>query len=283
MRALLLYNSRAGRGRIVGHISKIVELFDSHGISLKPKELEFGCDPFEGDEDIDLVVVSGGDGTVNFVVNKMRQRGINPQLGIIPSGTANDFAGAIGMPRMIMRAAERIAKGTEHNVDCGEVDGTWFVNVLSFGVLTTTSQQTQDKEKQLVGRLAYIRTGAHDLMTMHPIPLKVKCNGNEMEIDAVMCLVFNGMTAGSIPLAPDAKLDDGMLDVLILEYNNPVTTCFNMFRHLVKGHPGAVHHLRCSEIEIRSTIDERTDIDGQPGPKFPMHIRCAAGSLRLRY
>lgn len=202
MKALLLYNSRAGRGRIVDHIDEIIELFDSHGISLKAKELQFDSNPFEEDSDIDLVVVSGGDGTINFVVNKMRQRGINPELGIIPSGTANDFAGAIGMPRSIMRAARQIADGTEHKVDCGEVDGTWFVNVLSFGVLTTTSQQTQDKEKQLVGRLAYIRTGAHDLLTMHPIPLKVKCNGDELALNAVMCLVFNGMTAGSIPWPP---------------------------------------------------------------------------------
>jgi YegS/Rv2252/BmrU family lipid kinase len=283
MRALLLYNSRAGRGRIVGHIEEIIALFASHGITLKAKELSFDADPFEEDGDVELVVVSGGDGTINFVVNKMFQRGINPQLGIIPSGTANDFARAIGMPRAIMRAAQRIAEGQEHKTDCGCVDGTWFVNVLSFGVLTTTSQQTLDKEKQLVGRLAYIRTGAHDLMRMHPIPLKVRYEGKELEIDAVMCLVFNGMTAGSIPLAPDAKLDDGMLDVLILEYHNPVTTCFNMLRHLVKGHPGAVHHLRCSEVEITTSLDERTDMDGQPGPKFPMHIRCAAGSLRLRY
>lgn len=283
MRALLLYNGRAGRGRILRHIAKIVEKFRAHDIDLKPKEIDFKSNPFDGDEDIDIAVISGGDGTINYVVNMMQQKGINPQLGIIPSGTANDFAGAIGMPRLILRAAERIAKGKEHRVDCGEVNGLCFVNVLSFGVLTTTSQQTSDREKQIAGKLAYIRTGAHDLKSMHPIPLHVKTESEEFDIEAVMCLVFNGETAGRIRLAPNAMLNDGMLDVLILKYSNPVATCLNMLRHLAHGRPEAVRHIRCKHVEFSSPLDERTDVDGQPGPKFPMQIRCIASGLRLRY
>lgn len=280
---MLLYNSHAGRGRITKHIDEIVEIFRQRDIELATREIAFDADPLEGYDDVELVVISGGDGTINFVVNKLRQRGINPQIGIIPSGTANDFAGALKMPRNTLRAARRIAEGTEHSIDCGEVDGSLFVNVLSFGVLTTTSQQTSDREKHMVGKLAYLRVGAKDLMTMHPIPLHVKCNDEEFDIDAVMCLVFNGETAGSFHLAPDAKLDDGLLDILILEYHNPVTTCINMLRHLVKGNPEAVHHLRCQSIEITSPLEERTDVDGQPGPSFPMHISCKVGALRIRY
>lgn len=283
MRALLLYNSRAGRGRIVRHLNKIVSIFKQSDIDIKPQAIDFGVNPFDGNEDINIVVVSGGDGTVNYVVNMMHDKGINPQLGIIPSGTANDFAGAIGMPRMIVRAARRIAQGKEHRVDCGEVNGVRFVNVLSFGVLTTTSQQTPEREKQMVGKLAYIRTGALDIKSMHPIPLHIKADDTEFDIEAAMCLVFNGETAGRIRLAPDAEINDGMLDVLVLEYGNIVTTCLNMFRHLVHGHPEAVRHIRCKQVEFTTSINERTDVDGQPGPKFPMQVRCIAGGLRLRY
>lgn len=283
MKALLLYNCHARRGDILKYEAKIVEIFREQGIEIRFKKITFDVNPFEGDEDVELVVVSGGDGTVNYVVNMMQLSGINPTLGILPSGTANDFAGALGMPRNILRAARQIAEGEEHEIDCGEVDGARFVNVLSFGVLTTTSQQTTDREKQIVGKLAYIRVGARDLMTMHPIPLHVRCDDKEFDINAVMCLVFNGITAGRIPLAPDAKLNDGMLDLLILEYHNPVSTCLNMLRHLVKGNPEAVRHLRGSDIEITSTLNEPTDVDGQPGPRFPMHIRCIPGALRVRY
>lgn len=283
MKALLLYNSHAGRGGIVRHIEKVVEIFRHHDIELKSQEIDFNTNPFDGNEDIDIVVISGGDGTLNYVVNMMHQRGINPQLGIIPSGTANDFAGAIGMPRSILRAAKRIAQGTEHRVDLGKVNGMLFVNVLSFGVLTTTSQQTSEREKQMVGKLAYIRTGAHDLRTMHPIALHVKSDTEEFDIEAVMCLVFNGETAGRIRLAPEAEVNDGMLDVLILEYGNPVTTCINMIRHLIHHNTDAVRHIRCQRVELITDCDERTDVDGQPGPKFPMQVECIPGALRLRY
>ena len=283
MKALLLYNQSAGRGRIAKHVAEIIEIFRASDIDLRPKQIDFSVNPFDGDEETELAVICGGDGTVNFVINMMQRKGINPQLGIIPAGTANDFAGAVGMPHGVLSAAKRIARGQEHSVDCGKVNGALFVNVLSFGVLTTTSQQTSEREKQIVGKLAYIRTGAHDLKTMHPIPLHIKCNDKEFDINAVMCLIFNGDTAGRIRLAPEARIDDGELDVLILEYGNPVITCVNMLRHLTHRHPDAVRHIRCKEIEISSSVNEQTDMDGQPGPKLPMTIRCIKGGLRLRY
>ena len=166
MRGVLLYNSHAGRGRITKHIDEIVEIFRQRDIELATREITFDADPLEGYDDVELVVISGGDGTINFVVNKLRQRGINPQIGIIPSGTANDFAGALKMPRNTLRAARRIAEGTEHSIDCGEVDGSLFVNVLSFGVLTTTSQQTSDREKHMVPSIR-LRDSAHALHLRH--------------------------------------------------------------------------------------------------------------------
>ena len=282
MKGLLLYNNKARRGRLSRRLSEIVELFKEENIEIQPKLIEFDKNPFDGHEDIDIAVICGGDGTINFVVNKMRAKGINPQLGIIPRGTANDFASAIGMPRRIESAVRRIARGTEHRVDCGVVNGRYFVNVFSFGVLTTTSQFTSDKEKQLVGKLAYVRVGIKDIIDMHNIPLHIEVDGSTLDIDAVMCLVFNGNSAGQFRLAADAKVDDGMLDMLVLEHHSAFITCANMVGHLLGTKPEAVHHIRCKEITITSKLNEPTDVDGEPGPQFPMHIRCEAGALRIR-
>lgn len=282
MKGLLLYNKRARRGHLGRRIEQIVEVFRSEGIELKPKLIEFEANPFDGDEDVDIVVACGGDGTINYVVNSIRSKGINPQLGVIPAGTANDFASAIGMPRGIMNSARKIAKGSERRVDCGMVNGRYFVNVFSFGVLTTTSHFTSDSEKRLVGKLAYVRVGIKDIIEMHNIPLHIEVDGQKLDIDAVMCLVFNGNSAGQFKLAPDAKVDDGMLDMLVLEHHNGITTCANMLGHIMGTKPEAVHHMRCHEIKISSTVNEPTDVDGEPGPEFPMHIRCEAGALRVR-
>ena len=282
MKGLLLYNKRARRGSLGKRIREIIELFREESIELEPTLIEFEKNPFEGHEDIDIAVACGGDGTINFVVNMMRAKGINPQLGIIPAGTANDFASAIGMQRRIMDAARQIVKGSERKIDCGVVNGRYFVNVFGFGVLTTTSHFTSDKEKQLIGKLAYIHVGIKDFIDMHKIPLHIEANGTVHDIEAAMCLVFNGNSAGQFKLASDAKIDDGELDLLVLEHHNAFITCANMVGHLLGTKPEAVHHIRCHELTINSKFNEPTDVDGEPGPQFPMHIRCEKGALRIR-
>lgn len=282
MKAILLFNTQAGKGRIGRHIEAIVEIFRRADIDIHPKRLDFERNPFDGDEDTELAVICGGDGSINYVVNSMFKKGLDVTLGIIPTGTANDFASAIGMRRRVLRAAEQIAQGTERRVDCGRVNGNAFVNVLSFGVLTTTSQQATDREKHLVGKLAYIRIGTRDLLTMHSIPLVARINGEEFSTEAAMFLAFNGRSAGQFRLAPEAKIDDGELDVLILRYDNMAKTCWSMMHYLVGGMPEAVNYIRTDKIELLCAQRERTDVDGQPGPDFPLSIECLPGALKIR-
>ncbi len=282
MKGLLIYNINAGKGNIARRVNDIIDIFRESGIELRSKLINFSVNPFEGDEDVELAVICGGDGTINYVVNCMFELAIHPTLGIIPAGTANDFASSLGMPRNILKAARMIAEGSNTKVDCGIVNGYRFVNVLSFGVLTTTSQLTSDKEKHMVGKLAYIRVGSRDLRTMHRIPLFIRINGEEFSTDAVMFLALNGKSAGHFTLAPRATIDDGMLDVLIMEYNNPVVTFWNMLRYLCGGKPRAVRYMRSNRIEIVSDRHERTDVDGQRGPDFPMHVECEHNALTVR-
>lgn len=282
MKGLLIYNINAGKGHIARRVEDIVEIFRKAGIELRPKLTNFEVNPFEGNEDVEIAVVCGGDGTINYVVNSMYVLGIRPQLGIIPAGTANDFANALGMPRNILKAARQIAYGSETAVDCGVVNGYRFVNVLSFGVLTTTSQRTSDKEKHIVGKLAYLRVGSRDLRTMHRIPLIIRINGEEFSTDAVMFLAMNGKSAGHFTLAPSASVEDGLLDILVLEYSKPVRIFWNMIRYLLGNKPSAVRHMRSERIEILSEKHERTDVDGQRGPDFPMLVECEKGVLRIR-
>lgn len=282
MKALLLYNTASGRGRINSRLNEINALFTKAGYEVTPNKIEFSKNPFEGYEDTDLVVICGGDGTVNFVINALKEKDLDPEIGIIPAGTANDFAYALGMKSDIIGAAQQIINGKVRRIDCGKVNDKYFVNVLSFGVLTTTSQQTSDREKHIIGRLAYLRTGFVDLLNMHSIPLSIKCNGEEHKFEAVMFLAFNGNSAGQFKLAPKASVDDGKFDILILDYDNKVKTCWNMVSYLINHASRAVHHFRTDKVELNCQIDERTDIDGQPGPKMPLSIECIKGALKIR-
>lgn len=282
MKALLLYNTASGRGRINNRVSEITALFSKAGYDVTPQKVVFSKNPFEGYEHIDLVVICGGDGTINFVINALKEKNLDPEIGIIPVGTANDFAYALGIKSDITGAAQQIINGKVRRVDCGKVNDKYFVNVLSFGVLTTTSQQTSDREKHIIGRLAYLRTGFVDLLNMHSIPLSIKCNGEEHKFEAVMFLAFNGNSAGQFKLAPKASVDDGKFDILILDYDNKAKTFWNMVSYLINHASRAVHHFRTDKVELNCHTDERTDIDGQPGPKMPLSIECIAGALKIR-
>ena len=118
-KALFLYNPAAGRGRIACNVGGIVDIFSENGWELTPEKIDFGRNPFDAHPYIRMFVAAGGDGTVNYVVNRMRERGLSLELGIIPAGTANDFAGIVGMAKDPLEAARQIVTGEVQALDCG--------------------------------------------------------------------------------------------------------------------------------------------------------------------
>lgn len=280
--AIFIYNPHSGRGRIERNCAAIVELFRRHGFAIEPLPIDFSQNPFEGREAIDLAVVAGGDGTVNFVINRMKEKGLDIALGVIPAGTANDFALAIGMDRDPLKAAEQIASGEEIAVDCGRVNDIYFINIFSFGLFTTTSQRTPDKLKHRWGKLAYIVEGLKELKRMHKIPLAIEADGRRFSLDTLIALIFNGETAGGFRLARRSSLQDGHFECLLLEKRNVLHASWTMLRYLLGGNPKTIHHLHVRELTIHAAAQEPTDVDGQRGASFPLTVRCLEKALRIR-
>lgn len=280
-RALFLYNKNSGRARVAERAEAIVEILRSGGYNTTGEIIDFGRDQLEGHEDLDLVVVAGGDGSVNHVVNLMKQGGVKAPLGIIPAGTANDFAYALGMQRNPIKAARQIAAGVEDSVDCGYVNGMYFVNIFSFGLFTTTSQRTPDKLKRVLGKFAYIIEGIKELERMHNMSLQINTDCESFEINALMTLVLNGRTAGGFRLARNASITDGCFDCLILENRTFLGSLVAAFRYLLGGNPKAIKALKTQNIQILSSENEPTDADGQRGVDFPLNIECLNRELRV--
>lgn len=279
--AVLLYNPQSGRGKIDFRVEEICTVFRAYGYDIRPQQIDFAVNPFDGNETLSLMVVAGGDGTLNFALNAMKRKGLDIPFGVIPAGTANDFAGALGMSRHPLEAARQIAQGVEERVDCGCVNGLYFVNVFSFGIFTTTSQRTPDGIKHRIGKLAYIIEGVKEVSSMHAVPLEIEADGERFDLRSLMVLIFNGETAGGFRLARRASIKDGLLDCILLEKRDPLRSALAMGQYLLGGNPKIVRHLRARQIEIRSTVNEPTDVDGQPGAEFPLHITCQAGGLRM--
>ena len=279
--AVFLYNPESGKGIIARNVGCISTIFQAYGYDVTPQRIDFTVNPFDGNETIALMVVAGGDGTVNYAVNAMKRKGLDIPIGVIPAGTANDFAGAVGMSRAPLEAARQIASGSVERVDCGRVNDLYFVNIFSFGIFTTTSQRTPDERKHKIGKLAYIIEGVKEFRTMHAVPLEIEADGERFDLRSLMVLIFNGETAGGFHLARRSSIKDGLFDCILLEKKNFFRSTLAMCRYLAGGSPKIVRHLRARRIDIRSSVNEPTDVDGQKGAEFPLHIECLAGGLRV--
>ena len=287
--AILIYNTQAGRGKIGRNVDHIVAIFRNAGYDMRPRLIAFGENPFDGYETVDLAVVAGGDGTLNYVVNAMKRKGLSLTLGVIPAGTANDFAGALGMSRNILKAAQQIAEGAVEQIDCGKVEqigrgrdkhpdkDIYFVNIFSFGLFTTTSQHTSEHLKHRIGRLAYVVAAMRDLRNLHSIPLTITTDNETFYYQTLMGLVFNGR----VPLASKSSLRDGVFDCLFLRRRNLILSIFDMVLYILGIKTPAIRFLRTSTLVLATCIDEDTDVDGQRGGEFPMRVVCLHGELNV--
>ena len=282
-RVLILYNPKAGKGRIRRKMDAIEEVFFTAGYTPVPKMLRFGENPFDSlDGEYELVVICGGDGTINYVINAMKTRGLDYLLAIIPAGTANDFAGAVGMHSNPVKAARQIVEGRQERVDCGRVNGLYFINIFSFGMFTTTSQHTPEHLKQHIGKAAYIIEGSKELHNREYIPLHIVHDGGEMDINSVITLIFNGETAGRFPLARNASIRDGLLDFVALRKCGNLEGLLSVTKYLLNGKENDdVIHITSSKFEITSPLSPLTDMDGQPSAEFPLTIECLPANLKI--
>ncbi len=282
-RALILYNVKAGRAAIERSLARITAILTEGGYECESRLIRFGENPFDGcAAQPDLAVVCGGDGTINYIVNSMAAKGLNIPTGIIPAGTANDFAGALGISKNHARAARQIVEGTVESIDCGCVNGLRFINIFSFGLFTCTSQRTPDELKHRIGKLAYIFEGLKELRALKSLPLCIRHDAGEEHIDALMVLCFNGVTAGGFRLARKASLRDGVFELLVLRKRPLPVAAWYALRFLLTGRQSrGVHYIRSTRFEITSPLSPQTDVDGQRGAEFPLTVECRKGDLRI--
>ena len=288
--AILLYNSQAGRGKIGRNLEQVVAIFRDAGYDITPVPLRFDGNPIEGYESVDLIVVAGGDGTLNYVVNALMRHSLSIPIGILPAGTANDFAGALGMSNNLQKAARQIAYGVVEPIDCGVVESIdradkheiYFVNIFSFGIFTTTSQHTPEELKHLMGRAAYMIEGMKELKKLQGIPLTITSDAEAFYYPTLMGLVFNGETAGRMPLARMANLRDGVFDCLFLRKRETLfqSVC-DMLLYVIGIKTKAVRYIRTSELTLFTPVSTATDVDGQSGGRFPMKVSCMRGALTI--
>ena len=166
----------------------------------------------------DLIVVCGGDGTLNEVITGLMQAKIHCKLGYIPSGTLNEWSSGLNISRVIPTAAKDITTGKEVTLDIGKFGDKYFSYTASFGAFTSASYSAPQEIKNVLGQAAYVFEGVKSLGNIKPIHLKFICDDREIEGDFLFGAISNSMSVGGIVKFDDSvvKLNDGLFEVLLI-------------------------------------------------------------------
>ncbi len=176
-KVLFVYNPRAGKAKIHNKLCDIIDIFAKAGyeITVYPTQQEGDAVRAvrEKEPRYDLLVCSGGDGTLDEAVNGMIKCPKQIPIGYIPAGSTNDFAMSLGLPKDMCRAAETIVAGREYPCDIGTFNEECFVYIAAFGLFTDVSYETSQEIKNVLGHMAYLLEGVKRISSIKSYKLKV--------------------------------------------------------------------------------------------------------------
>ena len=226
---LFIFNPFSGKAQIKSKLFEIIDVFVKGGYEVIGHPTQAVGDGFEKTKElapqVDLVVCSGGDGTLDEVVSGLMEVEQRVPIGYIPAGSTNDFANSLGIPKNMEEAARVAVNGTPFPCDVGGFNGDTFVYVAAFGLFTEVSYQTSQQMKNILGHAAYILEGAKHLMDITSYRMKVSHDGEIIEDEFIYGMVTNSLSVGGFKgiSGPDVLLDDGLFEVtLIKNPKNPI-------------------------------------------------------------
>ena len=224
---LFIMNPKAGLMQAPKYMADIIDRFSGAGYLTQVLMTKAGGDSknfaAEYGGEADVVVVSGGDGTLNGVIDGLISGGHKTPIGYIPAGSTNDFANSIGLPKSIMECVEVVINGKPQAIDIGSFNGRYFSYVASFGAFTSTTYTVPQNIKNIMGHSAYVMAGVKELAHIKPIHARVtleKGTPDEQvhEGDYVLGGVCNSRSIGGIVNLQklDVDMNDGLMEVILI-------------------------------------------------------------------
>lgn len=237
-KALFIINPHSGKGMIKNNLLGIVDTLVKAGYEVTVYPTQGRGDACramrERDKSYNIVVCSGGDGTLDEIVTGMIQSGFKTTIGYIPAGSTNDFANSLKISSTMKQAAETVVNGTVFSCDVGRFNEDVFVYIAAFGLFTEVSYGTPQEMKNMLGHMAYILEGVKHLQNIKSYRLKVTSvseNGETkiIEDDFIFGMVTNSYSVGGFKsIAGNVfkgriALNDGLFEVTLIKMpKNPM-------------------------------------------------------------
>jgi lipid kinase YegS len=233
----------------------------------------------------DLLIAAGGDGTLNEVVRGLMDlsKVARPALGVIPLGTANDFAAGCGIPRDPEEALALCMEGEAVPIDVGKANEHWFLNAASVGFGAEVTATTPPELKRLLGHAAYILMGAVLATNVRHYRGRLISPDREISARGPVAIVGNGsQTGGGVQVAPRARIDDGLLDVLVVR-QIPAMALLTAARELQELSPDGeyISYWQTPWAEVYPEEPIPVNLDGEPLRFSSVRYEAVPRAIRL--
>ncbi len=294
-RARIIFNPTSGREKMKTRLTDVIIKFNNNGYTVEVFPTQYAGHAKELArmscvDEVNMLVVSGGDGTLNEVINGVADEEIRPLIAYIPSGTTNDFANAATISLDFDKALDNIFSGEAAEIDLAKINDKYFVNIGCYGLFTRLSYETPSKFKTVFGHLAYVINGVTEVPNLlKKVDVKIIVDDEEvLEEKFAMFFVANTSNfAGFKEIVPEAKINDGFLDVIGL-----TTRDLLFVPELVKSLSTGVkkntkkngfYHRKVKKIEIQSIDGSKLkwNVDGEFAMEGDAVIECKPKHIQV--
>lgn len=273
-RLLFVFNPKAGKGQVKENLCDLIDIFTKYDYEVTAYPTQAPMDGYEkvknNAEQYDLIVASGGDGTLSEVVKALMEQENKIPLGYIPAGSTNDFASSMGISKKMTEAAESIMNGVKFQCDIGEFNGENFVYVAAFGAFTDVSYETPQNKKNAFGHMAYVMEAIKRLPKISGNQMIVEHDGEIIEGSFILGLITNTESVGGMKklISDGVCYDDGFYEVTLVKTpSNPIalqkTITDTLFNKLTNEK--CFITFRTSRVTFKSEDEIAWTLDGEAG------------------
>lgn len=288
----LIYNPSSGNKSFKYDIDTCLEKFQNAGyftdiFRLEKNNLIEKYIENIKNEKIDAFVVCGGDGSVNLLINVLMKNNLNHiPIGIIPCGTANDFASFLKLPKKTSDICDIICKGKTINVDIGLVNDKYFINVCAGGLFTNMNENLNKNFKEIFGKFAYYIKAVEQLNNFNPISLKIVNSKTIIKDEFNLFLILNSSGTGGIEkISQTASINDGLFDFIAFKnigFSEVPILLKKFLKHDYLNHEKVVF-FKDNYVKIENMSDKEifSDLDGERGPKLPIIVKNINNAIKI--
>ncbi len=220
-RIYLICNFFSGKASVGQHLAKIINRFTEEGFEVTVHPTQCAGDgarvaQYACGSEFDMIVCCGGDGTLNEVIQGCMRSAAALPIGYIPTGSTNDFARSLNIPKNVMDAVENILTGNPTRCDIGCFNDRYFTYIAAFGAFTEVSYQTAQPIKNVLGHAAYMLSGMASLTRIKTTRMRIEFDDKVIEDDFLYGMVTNSSSVAKLLSLPDVQRDDGLFEVTLI-------------------------------------------------------------------